>query len=147
MDSTLINQVDHSKLLDNEPNYLILNQIDMADIKESLKIGFSDKPFPLIEGTEVESKTYNLMTRKFETPVTVSVCKLKLGDSSFTGIVTSRVEIGSKLFANGFGSHCYNDEAETMKKAVLAYCKEHGHTLVNTYNNWPSFRSAINYKS
>lgn len=112
--------------------------------KPAYRVGFHEAPFPIIEGTEFNRKTYNLKCRNFSVDVDVYQCKLKLGESSFTGIATSKVSIAEKLFMGGWNSNCDLDEMETMFKAVQMYCKEYNLELINQYNNWPSFRGCAN---
>lgn len=108
-----------------------------------LKIGFMDGPFPLVDGSEFDSETFELYCRRYRVNVTVSQCKLKLGEFEFTGVITSRVSIAENLPLGGFGSHSYVEESETMLEAVNLYASKRNSVIGQTFNNWPFYRGFL----
>lgn len=108
---------------------------------KDIKIGFTDKPFPVLKGSETNASTYCIQWGSFKVYVTIYSCKLELnGCSPFSGITSSR----TSLKFDGWGQHGHYDEAQIIRKAVDMYCEENNLTLIGTYNNWPTFRGSVN---
>ena len=113
-------------------------------MNKSLKIGCS--AFPVKPGSKHTSKIYEVKCLRFIVEVEVSQCLLTYGENherSFEGICSSEVDISPYLPAHGWGSDCHIDEGNAMAKAVELYCKEHNLSIVQCYNNVPSYRGAI----
>lgn len=108
-----------------------------------MKIGLMNEPFPVVLNTEMDSETFQLKCKNFIVDVTVSQCKLQCGEFTFTGVITSRVDIADKLPLHGFAFCCFIDEGETMLEAVKLYAEKRNKKIGGTYNNWPSFRGFL----
>lgn len=113
--------------------------------QQPLKLCFEDTPFPVVEGSERNSKTYRLLYEDEEFPVTVSLCELAISDgSTLTGIITSPLILSKNLPMSGAFTSCYLDEAKAMLKVANQYCADHHLKICQIYNNWPKLRASVN---
>lgn len=106
-------------------------------LAEPQRIGFTES-FPVKE--VLEEREYKMKCRGFDVQFKVQYCLLSFGDKNeYTvhGIVTERVDIGSKLGARSFGSYCHIDEAETMEEGVVKLCKELDLMVCQKVCSWP----------
>ena len=119
-------------IADNYADYLAKN----------ICIGFTDK-FPI--DTVFKSIEIYGMCRNYRVPVTVQMAMLSFGEGKYKveGVVTSCVDIAKHLSLNGFGSHCYADEAECMELAVVEACKQWDLMIVDKVCSWPFAKALV----
>lgn len=113
----------------------------------NLKIGFTNSPFPLKEGSDQNIKDYlieclghKVIAKAREVKYTMDMPDKAI---EFKGIMVDGVSVSEKLYAGGFGSYCHIDEANTMVEAANIYCKEKGLIIDRVLNNWPNFRALV----
>jgi hypothetical protein len=111
------------------------------DVKEYLsappRVGFIESQSDYTIGQRVNQITYKGTCIRFPVEVEVSTAMVDFGGFTIACAVTSEVSISRLLPLNGFGSHCYHDEANVMKAAIATYCKDHGYEVCRETNSWP----------
>ena len=123
------------KIQDNYDKYL----------KEPHRMGFD--PYPTKE--VIDTMTIDLKCRRdsYQVPVTVSLVKGIFKSSGedilLNAIVTSQVDIASRLPLHGFNSNCCFDEAETMEQAVVLMAKKHNLMICTKKVSWPEAQAIV----
>lgn len=121
------------KIQENYDNYL----------KETLMVGFMST-FPVAR--VIDEITIKSTCRRYDVEFKVKYVRLAMeegGKEICDGIVTDKVEINHHLPMNGFGSHCYIDEAKTMEEAVIEMAKKHDLMICNKICSWPFAKAAV----
>lgn len=103
-------------------------------LESNLRIGFTDHKFLDYASNP---QTYRTKCRGYDVKVEVCTQPVQFNGYHVTCAVTSRVEIARNLPLNGFASHCHQDEAQAMERAVAAYCEEFDYTICRKENSWP----------
>ena len=104
----------------------------------------STKHFPVKE--VIDEMRVTKKCRNFEVYFNVKYCTVSFGDNNqYTchAVVTDNVRIADKLFAEGWGSHCYADEAKTMELAVIDMCKKHDLMISRKECSWPFAKATV----
>lgn len=113
-------------------------------LNEPLVIGMTER-FPEVPDSVVDEQEITDVCRNFTVKFKVRYGKVYVGsDKKYTcmAVTTDCVEIAHRLPMNGFGSHCYADEAACMEKAVVQMMGKHGLMPCDKSCSWP-FAKAI----
>lgn len=102
-------------------------------LESSIRVGITDYAI----GEKRDTVRYSANCGRFPVIVSVSLATVQFDGYHVTCVVTDRVDISGNLPLNGYGSYCYQDEAQTMERAVAAYCRENGFTICKKESSWP----------